>query len=67
MIYTVWQSLPRFLVVSVMKGAPMRGFKMQEMPRTGYCTLAGLGHDKGFLYLDKAFWFCAMTMGFVSR
>ena len=57
MIYTVWQSLPRFLVVSMMKGALGRGLKMQEIPRTSYYRLAGLGRDRGFRCRDRALWF----------
>ena len=38
-----------------------------EKVQKGYCMLAGLDRDRGFLYYDKAFWFCVSTSGFVSR
>ena len=33
----------------------------------GYCTLAGLGGDRGFLCRDRTFWFYVAVVGFVSR
>ena len=38
-----------------------------EKAQNGYCMLAGLGRDRGFLYHDRAFWLCVVTVGFVSR
>ena len=38
-----------------------------EKAQKGYCTLVGLRRDRGFLCRDRAFWFCVVTMGFVSR
>ena len=33
----------------------------------GYCPLASLGRNRGFLCRDRAFWFCVATWSFVSR
>ena len=38
-----------------------------EKAQKGYYMLEGLGRDRGFLYRDRAFWLCVMTVGFVSR
>ena len=44
----------------------MRVGGVEKAPK-GYCSLAGLGRDKGYLYHDRAFWFCVTTVDFVLQ
>ena len=38
-----------------------------EKGQKGYCPFLGLGHDKGFLCCDRAFWLYVATWSSMSR
>ena len=78
MINTVWQGFfSRFHVAFVIKRLLYIEFRVFKKKRKGvrdagkaqkgYCPLAGVGCDRGFLCRYRAFWFYVVTWFYVSR
>ena len=55
------QLFPRFLVVFCDERGSWERVGNTRKTQKGYCSLARLGRDRGFLYSDRAFWLCVAT------